>query len=218
MRRINSPIIAVLILASLGSIRAWQEPDERIEIQTKPLSTELKNRLFENPIRPGAEASEIPRVNKRPDERVVGEDVGSQGESSALLNAEIQMRRVSERLSEFDAGRQTQTIQAGILEQLNGVIKNRSQHGDPSAVGVSSANSGIGGAKLNAVATDDMNKTTTVIPMDSASDRWERLPPRIRDQLQSNLFDKFAPQYQRMLERFYLRLAVPATEDGENSP
>ena len=218
MRRISVPFIAVLLFVSLDSIRAWQEPDEQTEIQTKPLSAELKGRLFENPIRPGAGESEIPKVNQRPDDRIIGEDVGAQGESSALLNAEIQMRRVSERLSEFDAGRQTQTIQAGILEQLNGVIKSRSQHGDPSVVGASSANSGIGGENLNTVATDDMNKTTTLIPMDVSSDRWEKLPPRIRDQLQSNLFDKFAPQYQRMLEKFYLRLATPATEDGENSP
>ena len=183
--------------------------------EVSPLNNELKARLFSSPTRPGKPEVEIRESSEVTEATESGEDIGAVGESSALLNAEIQMRRVSERLRGFDAGRQTQTIQAGVLEQLNGVLKNRVVQGDDASVGTSSTRSGVGSAMLDVNSTDTPEQTPALIPMESLDDRWEKPPPRIRDQLRSSLFNQFAPQYRQLLERFYLRLATPQMKDDE---
>lgn len=187
--------------------------DNRGEIS--PLNSELKKKLLSSPNRPGQAKTKISESSEIAEEAESGEDIGSAGESSALLNAEIQMRRVSDRLRKFDAGRQTQTIQAGVLEQLNGVLKNRVVQGDDASAGTSSARSGVGSATLDVNATDTPEPSAVLVPMESLDDRWEKLPPRIRDQLRSSLFNQFSPQYRQLLERFYLRLATPPMNDTE---
>ncbi len=183
--------------------------------EVSPPNNELKLRLFSSPTWPGQAEAEIRESSEVTEATESGEDIGAAGDSSALLTAEIQMRRVSERLRGFDAGRQTQTIQASVLEQLNGVLKNRVVQGDDASAGTSSTRSGVGSAMLDVNSTDTPEQTPVLMPMESLDDRWEKLPPRIRDQLRSSLFNQFAPQYRQLLERCYLRLASPQMKDDE---
>ena len=207
-------LFPVLVISLFGRLHADDGLiDRRGEVS--PLNNELKVRLFSSPTRPGQAETEIRESSEVTEATESGEDIGAVGESSALLNAEIQMRRVSERLRGLDAGRQTQTIQAGVLEQLNGVLKNRVVRGDNASAGTSSARSGVGSAILDVNSTDTPEQTPVLVPMESLDDRWERLPPRVRDQLRSSLFNQFAPKYRQLLERFYLRLATPQMKDDE---
>ena len=207
-------LLLVLVISLFGRLHGDDGLTGR-RGEVSPLNNELKLRLFSSPTRPGQAEAEIRESSEVTEATESGEDIGAVGESSALLNAEIQMRRVSERLRGFDAGRQTQTIQAGVLEQLNGVLKNRVVQGDDASVGTSSTRSGVGSAMLDVNSTDTPEQTPALIPMESLDDRWEKLPPRIRDQLRSSLFNQFAPQYRQLLERFYLRLATPQMKDDE---
>ena len=207
-------LLLVLVISLFGRLHADDGLTGR-RGEVSPLNNELKLRLFSSPTRPGQAEAEIRESSEVTEATESGEDIGAVGESSALLNAEIQMRRVSERLRGFDAGRQTQTIQAGVLEQLNGVLKNRVVQGDDASAGTSSTRSGVGSAMLDVNSTDTPEQTPVLMPMESLDDRWEKLPPRIRDQLRSSLFNQFAPQYRQLLERFYLRLATPQMKDDE---
>ena len=207
-------LLLVLVISLFGRLHADDGLTGR-RGEVSPLNNELKVRLFSSPTRPGKPEVEIREISEVTEATESGEDIGAVGESSALLNAEIQMRRVSERLRGFDAGRQTQTIQAGVLEQLNGVLKNRVVQGDDASAGTSSARSGVGSATLDVNSIDTPEQTPVLVPMETLDDRWEKLPPRIRDQLRSSLFNQFAPQYRQLLERFYLRLATPQMKDDE---
>ncbi|MFL2871632.1 MAG: hypothetical protein ACJZ8O_12900 [Pirellulaceae bacterium] len=213
----SRPWLLLLIVLMIGLFGRLDADDASIDKrgEIRPLNSELKIRLFGSPTRPEQVKPEMHGKSELIEETESGEDIGSAGESSALLNAEIQMRRVSDRLREFDAGRQTQTLQAGVLEQLNGVLKNRVVQGDDASVGTSSARSGVGAATLDVNVTETPEQTPVLLPMESLDDRWDKLPPRIRDQLRSSLFNQFAPQYRQLLERFYLRLATPQTNDNE---
>jgi hypothetical protein len=151
-----------------------------------------------------------------------GEDIGMGDMSGALLQIELQMKKVTRNLRklEIDSEKskgEIQKLQIDIIRQLTRVIS-REQAGPQSVfsetptAGASGQEAGVGIASENAMADADGTSTggTQDLTPEELAQRqlllWNHLPPRVRTQLRDAAANPFIARYERLIEQFYLRL------------
>ena len=151
-----------------------------------------------------------------------GEDIGIGDMSGALLQIELQMKKVTRNLRklEIDSEKskgEIQKLQIDIIRQLTRVIS-REQAGPQSVfsetptAGASGQEAGVGIASENAMADADGTSTggTQDLTPEELAQRqlllWNHLPPRVRTQLRDAAANPFIARYERLIEQFYLRL------------
>lgn len=121
------------------------------------------------------------------------------------------------RLTKLDTGKPTQTTQKQIVDKLDALIAQLEKECENCRGGRASANpkkpltdsmikNGPGGSgDLHAARKEGKN--------------WGELPPHERDRILQSMTEGFPPNYQRLLERYYKRLAqeTPVADAGESS-
>jgi hypothetical protein len=136
-----------------------------------------------------------------------------------------QMTEASERLGKTDAGLDTQRIQLAVLSKLDQVIAAVEQNGAPPPPSNSPPQPPDQGSEKNQPAQPGKappqpspastgGKAPTVNgekgtekPIESNRSEWGNLPPRLREELQQGLSERFSPVYRELTEQYYKRLA-----------
>lgn len=149
-------------------------------------------------------------------------------EAADLFHEAIgQMGEASDRLGQVDPGLDTQRIQLAVLSKLDQVIASVEQNSSPPPSSSSSQRPPDNGNDQNQQAQpqsssqQQANQQSTSSgkapmgqrdanpdkPMDSTRTEWGNLPPRLREELQQGLGERFSPVYQELTEQYYKRLA-----------
>ncbi|MCC7191381.1 MAG: hypothetical protein IT444_01250 [Phycisphaeraceae bacterium] len=149
-------------------------------------------------------------------------------EAADLFHEAIgQMSEASDRLGQVDPGLDTQRIQLAVLSKLDQVIASVEQNSSPPPSSSSSQRPPDNGSDQNQQAQSQSpsqqqaNQQSTSSgkapmgqrdanpdkPIDSTRTEWGNLPPRLREELQQGLGERFSPVYQELTEQYYKRLA-----------
>lgn len=155
-----------------------------------------------------------------------GEDLGAPA-ADPLVAISRRMQRVGERMQQHDTGEATQRLQQRIvadLDQLLEQLNKQCSGGQCQQPAASKAGSKPGTGKKAGTgentgtnqpaqeSTERRDATATDAAAAEALQRelkaiWGHLPPKLREQLQSGLFEQFLPQYEQLIEAYYKRLA-----------
>jgi len=152
-----------------------------------------------------------------------GEDIQLVGPDEFLRDIRRRMKQVEQRLRDRDLSRSTQAEQEKIAAELASFIRQlqrqQSQGKGPKSKqgGSGVASDQTGGAqqatKGAAVESAERNTDSTRTGDGPASLEaslpgvWGNLSPQLRQQIQSLTSDKFLPQYERLIQQYYRRLA-----------
>jgi hypothetical protein len=150
----------------------------------------------------------------------------SAGEAADLFHEALgQMAEASERLGRTDAGLDTQRLQLAVLSKLDQVIAAAEQNSGQPPPSKSSPKPPDSGSEKNAQAQPGKatprpspastggnaplvkGEKGTDKPIESNRSEWGNLPPRLREELQQGLNERFSPVYRELTERYYKRLA-----------
>lgn len=152
-----------------------------------------------------------------------GEDIQLVGPDEFLRDIRRRMKQVEQRIRGQDLSRSTQAEQEKIAAELASFIRQlqrqQSQGKGPKSKqgGSGVASDQTGGAqqatKGTAVESTERNTDSTRTGENPASLEtslpgvWGNLSPQLRQQIQSLTSDKFLPQYERLIQQYYRRLA-----------
>lgn len=170
------------------------------------------------------------------DAPVTGEDLELGPQKSALARLRDKLRRASDLLAEKQTDRSVVDLQeeigfdlkdllrqtAGSLSQTSGKTAQQAAN-DPTDQNRSETPN-ANNAEKNTSAGKNGPSGASRNPLKSlVRDSWGHLPDRARQELQGVSGEDFLPKYQRMIERYYRRLADEATRNklaspGENKP
>lgn len=164
-------------------------------------------------------------------ERQLREQLENETEDNDFFEAVRLMGLTAVRLrSQFDAGEDTQRLQASVLRKLDLIIEAAEQNSSSSSSSSSSSqqqqqqssqpdqqqqpsdgepSQSDSQQESDAPAGSDARPGASVAP-DRAS--WGQLPERVREALQQGSNDRFSAVYRRMTEAYYRRLAEEVTE------
>lgn len=152
-----------------------------------------------------------------------GEDIQLVGPEEFLRDIRRRMKQVEQRLRSQDASRSTQGEQEQIAAELesfisqlqrtsNGERKEKSKDGG-SGVGSDQTGGTQQATKGKAVESSERNGESERpgdVPGGAGVDSgaiWGSLPPQLRQQIQNLSSDRFLPQYERLIQQYYRRLA-----------
>lgn len=163
--------------------------------------------------------------NKLLDQLNEGEDVELKKTADPLTQIGNRMRKVEGLIQQRDTSRNTQEMQRQIATDLDSLIEQmqkqqkKSSGGKSGKSGQQSDASGAGNTKPTerpSESTQRVDKGTA--KSDNAAELqkmikevWGHLPPRLREQMQNVTDEQFLPQYEKLIEEYYRRLA----EQGE---
>jgi hypothetical protein len=160
-----------------------------------------------------------------------GEDIGTPGENEDPLGRISQeMRAAEDYIRELTKRNSAEKMQRRIVDDLAGLIeqveKQAAQQSSSSSKEKKSQKTGkrqmvqqpkSGQSRNNSNnpakdSTDRLGKAEAAKPdpralKEMAKDSWGHLPPHEREQMSQNWPERFLPQYELMIERYYKRLA-----------
>lgn len=148
-------------------------------------------------------------------------------EAADLFHEAIgQMSEASDRLGRVDPGLDTQRIQLAVLSKLDQVIASVEQNSSPPPSSSSQRPPDNGNDQNQQAQPQSSSQQQTSSqstsggkapmgqrdanpdkPIDSTRTEWGNLPPRLREELQQGLGERFSPVYQELTEQYYKRLA-----------
>ncbi len=163
------------------------------------------------------------------DGRGWGTDVGEESVDPLTMIGR-QMRMAQRRIGNRDPSSTTQRIQRQIVEDIERLIEQMNQQAaqQQSASGdlqasrpdeePSDSDSEAGSGEHPGTSTPAKESEAQVRQAEASDARlesmmetlqqvWGHLPPRVREQMQSGMAEEFLPQYERLIEHFYQRLA-----------
>ena len=137
----------------------------------------------------------------------------SQGDPAAEILGKMQV--AVGQLTKLDTGKPTQTTQKKIVDQLDALIAQLEKESENSR-------GSRAGANPNKPLPDSMIKngpggSGSLHAARKEGKNWGELPPHERDRILQSMTEGFPPHYQRILERYYKRLAQekPVADAGE---
>ncbi len=180
------------------------------------------------PAKPAAPPRETDERSERGliEQRDMGEDLGQTSEGR-LASIGRQMRVAEGLIAREVTSAQTQRAQQQVIRDLEQLIEDLNQPSQdahpgaaaPAQPGDKSSGAGRIGNGENA-GVEQAARESDERPEREATDRaqlaqlpvlwkqiWGHLPPRVRDQMQSAVVEEFLPQYERLIEQYYSRLA-----------
>jgi hypothetical protein len=158
-----------------------------------------------------------------------GEDVDLKQPKDPLAQIGMQMRKVEALIQQRDTSRATLEMQKRIASDLDSLIQQLQQQNQSSSSNKSSSSgqqsekSGTGNTKASQKPANESTKRVekATVQSDNSAELqklikeiWGHLPARMREQMQNVSEEQFLPQYERLLEEYYRRLA----EEGAKSP
>lgn len=210
-------------------------PADLDEALLKDLDNELLKDAGDLKNRPRKKTSPGERSAKEPLDRsaVDGEDIGTpSAEGDPLLHISEEMRSAGELIPERAQRTHAEVLQQRIIEDLARLIEQaETQRANqqaasskdkkpqaskrPSIQPTKSRPGGAAGKDSNKPAqdsTDRLGKAEDVRPDPELlrglmKDTWGHLPERTREQMLQNSPERFVPQYELLIERYYKRLA-----------
>jgi hypothetical protein len=160
------------------------------------------------------------------DAPVTGEDLELGPQKSALARLRDKLKRASTLLSEKRTDNAVVDLQVEIefdledlLRQTGGSSSQASGTASQQAANETRPDTNATNAEKNASASKGGTSGANRNPLKSlVRDSWGNLPDRARQELQSVSGEDFLPKYQRMIERYYRRLADEANRRKRESP
>ena len=151
-----------------------------------------------------------------------GEDIGQPDSENRLQQIGRRMRNVQQRISDKDTSKPTQTLQQQVVTDLTDMIRqmekkcnggqrqgqqNRSSKLPPQKPSKGSARDSV--SQLNQQATP-----LTASDMARRLNRtaWGHLPAVLREPVLNADFETFLPKYERLIERYFRRLAEESSD------
>ncbi len=183
------------------------------------------------PPRTGEHSEDKPRTLDQLDRKLldqlgVGEDLGQESGQAPLLALSKKMRNVERWISQSDTSTKTQDLQGEIINDLATMIEiakkqcgscssnSNSQCDKPGTPKPGATQSGGQSAAKSAPreSSDDLNPAPEAVTQQEDNDAllkeaWGHLPARIREQIRSGAGIQFLPEYERLIEQYYRRLA-----------
>lgn len=157
-----------------------------------------------------------------------GTDVGEESEDPLMMIGR-QMRIAQRLIGGRDASATTQRIQRQIVEDIERLIEQLNQQAaqqqsassqlqasrpdespDPDSMAGSGEHPGTSAPAQESdtqVRKPVASDARLASMMETLQQVWGHLPPRIREQMQSGMAEEFLPQYERLIEHYYQRLA-----------
>ncbi len=208
-----------------GSAQKKEQPAEKP--LDEQLLDDLDDELFEGELFQGLDGQASTKQGKKNgvlsqtdrkllDQLGEGEDVG---EEDPLTKIAKRMRAVEQRIGSRDTSETTQQIQQKIIADLAVLIELQKKK---CAECAKSGTQQTGQAKpaagkkpgdkpsrdsTNRVGQSDQEKVRADELRDMLKKVWGHLPPRLRQQIQSGSIEEFLPKYEKLIERYYERLA-----------
>jgi hypothetical protein len=133
-----------------------------------------------------------------------------------LGNIAQRMRSVEGRIAQHDTSTATQAEQAKILAELDALLaaanQNKQQRGKSGGAAQSGVGTGTTPAGPPRDSTDRIDRGTkeqveTADVKDILRRFWGHLPDKDRAEMQQALSEQFLPKYERLIEKYYKRLA-----------
>jgi hypothetical protein len=192
----------------------------------------LDNRLLEELESPSAKPKDADG-EADPDADVLdqlgwGTDVGDQSTDPFMMIGR-QMRMAERRIGSRDASSTTQRIQRQIVEDIERLIEQMNQQAaeqqsassrrqasrpdeqpDPDSKAGSGEHPGTSKPAQESetqVRQRESSEARLTAMMETMQQVWGHLPARVREQMQSGMAEEFLPQYERLIEHYYQRLA-----------
>jgi hypothetical protein len=181
---------------------------------------------------PKKDASQSPAEEMPSEPDAAGEDVGAPGEAAdPLVRVSDQMRSVERLLTKANERKRTEQLQRSVVDDLAALIEQLEKRAAQQAQESSSKKSQKTGQRqtvqqpksqgnrknqgASSPAQDSSERLGKAeeVPPDPAlqrglmKDAWGHLPERAREQMLQNPPERFLPQYELMIERYYRRLA-----------
>lgn len=228
----NLALAAALVGCGVDGASAEDRPAPKSKASSRALDNDL---LQDLPVRsapgtpPGRSGEDAAPQSSPPAAKSdEGEDLERVGPDEFLRDIQLRMRRIEQRLRSQDVSRSTQAEQQRIAADLADFIAQlqqiRGQGEKPKDGGSGSATQQPGQANAKpkegrAVESGDRDKPEgprereSVEAMLERGGMWGALPPQLRQQLQGLTNDKFLPQYERLIQQYYRRLAEPQTTE-----
>lgn len=157
-----------------------------------------------------------------------GTDVGEESTDPFMMIGR-QMRMAERLIGSRDASSTTQRIQRQIVEDIERLIEQMNQQAAEQQNASSQLQAGRpdeqpepgskAGSGEHPGTSKPSQESETQVRQREASDArlasmmetlqqvWGHLPPRVREQMQSGMAEEFLPQYERLIEHYYQRLA-----------
>jgi hypothetical protein len=209
------------------------EPEALDEALLKDLNNELLDDAGDLRDRPRTKPAEAKKsVDKSPDQPLVdGEDVGMpSAEDDPLMYISEEMRSVESLIVERAKRPHAEVLQQRIVEDLAKLIEQAESQRDAQQAaaskdkkqqtarrqGVQQPKGGSAGSKESNKpakdSTDRLGKAENARPDPELikglmKNTWGHLPERAREQMLQNSPERFLPQYELLIERYYKRLA-----------
>jgi hypothetical protein len=219
-------ILAATIAAAAED--APKSPDkqsaDKQPLEERQLDKRLLGDLDDDLLRglPAAEPKKSPAEGR---DAKLQEDLGGSDADAAAAEDPLQqigqrMRAAQQRIGQRDLSPETRELQREIVADLAKLIERaRQQQGDgkkSAGQGRGSAQGGAeGGHPTPSPATESTNRVEkgTAEAVETANLRdvlrrhWGHLPEKLREELQNSLSEQFLPQYEKLIEAYYRRLA-----------
>jgi len=154
-----------------------------------------------------------PSTNREKSPETDGRSADSQ---NPLANIAQRMRSVEGRIAARDTSAATQAEQAKILAELEALLaaagqakQQQGKAGGAAQAGVGTGNASAGPPRDSTDRIERGNKepVETADVKDVLRRFWGHLPDKLREEMQQSLSEQFLPQYERLIEKYYKRLA-----------
>lgn len=151
-----------------------------------------------------------------------GEDIGQPNSENPLRQIGQRMRSVQQRISDKDTSKPTQELQQQVVTDLTDLIRqmekkcNGGQRHRPRKPSSKppSQNPSQGSARDSVSQLSQQATPSTVSDMARQLNRkaWGHLPAVLREPVLNADFERFLPKYERLIERYFRRLAEESSD------
>jgi hypothetical protein len=145
-----------------------------------------------------------------------GADVGPPGSSHPLQPIGRHMRDAQQRIANKDTSQPTQTLQQQVVDDLTELIRQLEKkcgggpcQGQPKTSSSAPKKPSQGPAKDSVAQLNQQATRPSMIEETRQLNRkaWGHLPPVLREGVTNAGFERFLPKYEKLIERYFSRLA-----------
>ena len=149
-----------------------------------------------------------------------GEDIGQPGSENTLREIGRQMRSVQQRISDQDTSKPTQKLQQQVVDDLNELIRQmekkcsggQCQGQKPSSSPPKKPSKGPAKDSVSQLNQQATQSTIFETARQLNQKAWGHLPPVLREGVLNADFERFLPKYERLIERYFSRLAEESND------